>query len=97
MCLDSRWASVQVLVCKATHFVGFCSSWLDVFPPKEVLCQLYSRVLCAGNFLKGLVVEGVAVGNRVPFLGHSQLVTFLYVKAHEPPPFPGLQSSEAVL
>ena len=29
----------------------------------EVLCQLYSKVLCAGDSLKGLVVEGVADGD----------------------------------
>ena len=32
MCLDSSLASLQVPVCKATHFVCFCSSWLDVLP-----------------------------------------------------------------
>ena len=27
-------------------------------------------------------MEGVAGGDPVPFLGHSQLVTFFYIKGH---------------
>ena len=45
--------------------------------PSDVLCELYFRILWAGDCLKRLVVEGVAGGNPVPFLGHSQLATFL--------------------
>ena len=54
----------------------------------EVLCKLYSKVLCAGDSLKRLVVEGIAGRDPVPFLDHSQLVTFLYIKGHKPPPLP---------
>ena len=48
----------------------------------DVLCQLCSQVLCAGDSLQGSVMEGVAGGDPVPFLGHSQLVTFFYIKGH---------------
>ena len=58
-----------------------------MFPPVEVLCQLYSKVHCAGESLENLVVEGVAGVDPVPFLDRSQLVTFHYVKGHYPPPF----------
>ena len=79
MGLDSSWAFLQVPVRKDTHFVGFCSTRLDVFPPVEVLSQLYSKVLCTGDSLNGLVVEGVAGGDPVHFLG--QLMKFFYAKA----------------
>ena len=36
------------------------------------------QVLCTGNSLKGLAVEGVAGGDPIPFHGDGQLVTFLY-------------------
>ena len=51
-----------------------------MFPPAEVLCTLYSMVLCAGISLKSLAMEGVAGGDPVPFLGDSLLETFLYDK-----------------
>ena len=38
--------------------------------------------LCTNDSLKGLVVEGVAGGDPVLFLGHSLLMTFLCVKGH---------------
>ena len=50
--------------------------------PLDVLCHLYSKRLCIGDFHKGLVMEGVAGGDHVPFLGHSQLMTFLHVKGY---------------
>ena len=97
MCLDSSWASIQVPVSKGAHFVGFCSSSLDVFPPVEVLCQLYSSVLCHGDRLNGLAVEDVAGVDPVTFVGHSQSVTFLYVRGCYSPSFPQLQCSKVVL
>ena len=56
-------------------------------------------VLCAGNSVRGLVVEGVAGGDHGPFLGDtgSQLVTSLYIKQHQALPLPGFQCSEIFL
>ena len=51
-----------------------------MFPPFEVLCQLNSKAISSGNSLKGLAVEDLAGGDPVPFLGHSQLMTFLCVE-----------------
>ena len=36
--------------------------------PVEVLCQLCSKILIGGDSLNGLVVEGVAGWDPVPFL-----------------------------
>ena len=44
-----------------------------MFPSVAVLCQLYSNVLCDGDSLEGLVVEGVAGKDPVPFFGHSHI------------------------
>ena len=44
-----------------------------------------------------MVVEGITAWDPVPFLGDSQLVSFLYVRGHQPPPFPGPQHPEVVL
>ena len=63
-----------------------------VFPQWRFSVNSSPVVLCAGESLKGLVVEGVAGGSPVPFLGHSQLVMFLYLKGHEPPPFQELRT-----
>ena len=53
-----------------------------MFPPLEVLCQLYSKVHCAGESLENLVVEGVAGVDPVPFFGYNQSVILLYIKGH---------------
>ena len=85
---------------KSPNSLAFAAAnWIcfTIVKPLKVFCQLYPEVLCAGDSLKGLVVEGVASGDPVPFLGHSQLVTSLYIKGHLPPPFPGLQCSEVTL
>ena len=97
MCLDSSRASLQVPVCEGTRFVGSCSSGLDVVPPVEVLCRIYSEVLCTGNYCKSSEVEGVAGGDPVPFLGKSQLVTYLYIKGHKQFSFPGLWCPDVIL
>ena len=49
------------------------------------------------QLFQGFGCGDVAGGDPVPFLGHSQFVTFLYVKGHQPPPLPGLQWSEVIL
>ena len=43
-------------------------------------------------------MEGVAGGDPVPFLGDSQLVTFLYVivKGHQPPPWVAVRQTSAI-
>ena len=68
--------------CKSALFAGPCSGLLDVFPPVGVLCQLCSKLHCAGNSLKSLVAEYVAVGDSVRFLSDGQLVTIFFVKGH---------------
>ena len=55
--------SGQLLYANVLTILAFAA--VDLIPPVEDLCQLYSKVLCAGN---SLVVEGIADGDPVPFL-----------------------------
>ena len=68
---------------KSPNSLAFAAAnWIcfTIVKPLKVFCQLYPEVLCAGDSLKGLVVEEVAGGDLVPiFSSDSQLVAFLFV------------------
>ena len=71
MCLDSSLASLQVPVCKATHFVCFCSSWLDVLP----------------QFLSTLLHVNPSKASGPDNIPNIILKTFAESIVHQRPPF----------